>query len=97
MILKQANSFKKVCNDSSLIFLPCVLCIFCFNIHQHGRQILHFKLHVDGCKFHYRRPQVVHRCITQSICFVNKAAPPITQVGLGHVIGCLGRRIRSGL
>jgi len=72
------------------------LCMFCFNIHQHGRQILYFKLHVDGCKFHYRRPQVVHRCTTQSIGFVNKAAPPITQVGLGHVIGCLGRRIRSG-
>ena len=30
--------------------------LFCFNICQHSRQTLHFKLHVDGCKFHYRRP-----------------------------------------
>jgi len=42
--------------------------MFCFNIRQHGRQILYFKLHVDGRKIHYRRPhaavrvQVVHRC-----------------------------------
>ena len=42
---------------------------FCFNIRQHGRQILYLKFHVDGCKFHYQRPphaavlsQVVHRC-----------------------------------
>jgi len=41
---------------------------FCFNMRQHGRQILHFKLHVDGRKFRYRRPhaavrlQVVHHC-----------------------------------
>jgi len=35
--------------------------LFCFNIRQHGRQILYFKLHVNGRKFHYRRPQVVHR------------------------------------
>jgi len=41
--------------------------LFCFNIRQHGRQILYFKLHVDGCKFRYQRPhapvqpQVVHR------------------------------------
>jgi len=39
-----------------------VLRLFCFNICQHSHQILHFKLHVDGRKFHYRRPwpQVVH-------------------------------------
>jgi len=30
--------------------------LFCFNIRQHGRQILYFKLYVGGCKFHYRRP-----------------------------------------
>jgi len=36
--------------------------LFCFNIRQHGRQILYFKLHVDGRQFHYRRQQVVHRC-----------------------------------
>jgi len=41
--------------------------LICFNIHQHGRRILYFKLHVDGCKYHYQRPhaavpQVVHRC-----------------------------------
>ena len=41
-------------------FLALRLC--CFNIGQHGRQILYFKLHVDGRKFHHRRPQVVHRC-----------------------------------
>jgi len=47
---------------------PVALRLFCFNIRQHGRQILYFKLHVDGRKFHYRRPhaaiglQVVHRC-----------------------------------
>ena len=38
------------------------LCLFCFNIRQHGRQSLYFELHVDGRKFHYWRPQVVHRC-----------------------------------
>jgi len=36
--------------------------LFCFNIRQHGCQILYFKLHVDGRKFHYQRPQAVHRC-----------------------------------
>jgi len=36
--------------------------LFCFNIRQHGCQISYFKLHVDGCKLHYRRPQVLHRC-----------------------------------
>jgi len=42
--------------------------LFCFNIRQHGRHILYFKLHVDGRKFHDRRlhaavrPHVVHRC-----------------------------------
>jgi len=41
--------------------------LFSFNIRQHDRQILYFKLHVDGRKFHCRRPhatvrpQVVHR------------------------------------
>jgi len=38
----------------------------CFHIRQHGRQILSFKLHVDGRKFHYRRPQVVHRWVRGS-------------------------------
>jgi len=37
--------------------------LFCFNIRQHGRQILYFKLYVDGRKFHYQRPQVVHSCV----------------------------------
>ena len=42
--------------------------LFCFHICQHRRQVLYLKLHVDGRKFHYRRPhaavrpQVVHRC-----------------------------------
>jgi len=35
--------------------------LFCFNIRQYGRQILYFKLHVDGRKFHYQRPHVVYR------------------------------------
>ena len=35
--------------------------LFCFNIRQQGRQVLYFKLHVDGRKFHYRRSPVVHR------------------------------------
>ena len=39
--------------------------LFCFNISQYGRQILYFKLHVDGRKFRYRRPQVVHRWTKQ--------------------------------
>ena len=34
--------------------------LFCFNIRQHGRQILYFKLHVDDRKFNYRRPQVAY-------------------------------------
>jgi len=29
--------------------------LFCFKMCQHGCQILHFKLHVDSCKFHYRK------------------------------------------
>jgi len=29
---------------------------FCFNIRQHDGQILYFKLHADGRKFHYWRP-----------------------------------------
>ena len=37
---------------------------FCFNIRQHGRQISYFKLHVDGCKFHYRRPHTATRLCT---------------------------------
>jgi len=37
-----------------LIFLHC-LYLFCFNIRQHGHQILYFKLHVDGHRFHYGR------------------------------------------
>ena len=30
--------------------------LFCFNIRQHGRQILYFMLHVDGRKFHCQKP-----------------------------------------
>jgi len=46
--------------------------LFCVNTRQHGRQILYFKLRVDGLTFHYRRthaavmPQVVHRCTKRS-------------------------------
>ena len=37
--------------------------LFCFNIRQHGHQIIYFKLHVDGRKFHYRKSHaaVMHR------------------------------------
>jgi len=34
----------------------------CFNICQHGHQILYSKLHVDGRKFHYRRPHAAVVC-----------------------------------
>jgi len=46
--------------------------LFCFSIRQHGCQILYFKLHVgsDGCKFHYRRPQVVHRWSSSSFPYI---------------------------
>ena len=49
-----------------------VMHYFCFNICQHGRQILYFKLHVHGHKFHYQWPhvavrlQVVHHWARQS-------------------------------
>ena len=46
-------------------WFSCVAFVF-VNIRQHGRQVLYFKLHVDGRKFHYRRPQVVHRWLRQS-------------------------------
>jgi len=40
--------------------------LFCFNICQHGCQILYFKLHVVGWNFNYIKgriwPQVVHHC-----------------------------------
>ena len=55
--------------------------LFCFNIRQHGRQILYFKLHVDGRKFHYQRPhaaarpQVVHRCIKTTKIFSVRSGP----------------------
>jgi len=55
-----------------------VLCLFCFNIRQHGRQILYFKLHVDCRTFHYRRPnaavrpQVMHLCNRQYCLFAWK-------------------------
>jgi len=35
--------------------------LFSFNMHQHSRQIFTFKLHVDGRKFHYRRPHAAVR------------------------------------
>jgi len=44
--------------------------LFFFNIRrQHGRPILYFKLHVDGRKFHYRRPQVMHRWAGVTLCY----------------------------
>jgi len=48
-----SNTLMKLCIVST-DFLA--LRLFCFNICQHGRQILYFKLHVDGRKFHYRSP-----------------------------------------
>jgi len=33
--------------------------LFCFSIRQRGRQIIQFKLDVDGRKFHYQRPHAV--------------------------------------
>jgi len=36
---------------------------FCFNIRQHGGQILYFKLHVDGRKFNHRRPHAALRLL----------------------------------
>jgi len=54
--------------------------LFCFNIRQHGRQILYFKLHVNGRKFHYRklhaavRPKVVHRWTKQTAFLTKQTA-----------------------
>ena len=45
--------------------------LFCFNIRQHDRQILYVKLHVNGRKCHYRKPQVVHRWCKWSRNFFN--------------------------
>jgi len=36
--------------------------LFCFNRSQDNYQILYFKLHVDGCKFHYRRLHAARGC-----------------------------------
>jgi len=36
--------------------------LFCFDIRQHGRQILHFKLNVDGRKYHCWRPHAAAGC-----------------------------------
>jgi len=64
--------------------------LFCFNIHQHSRQILYFKLHVDGRKFYYRRShvaEVVHRCtragvynlllLPAALLFLHEVWPPM--------------------
>jgi len=52
--------------------------LFCFNMHQHGRQILYFKLHADGRKFNYWRP---HAADGRSLCTVGlvwlKGAPAL--------------------
>jgi len=60
-LLKETSPSRLLSIVSTDIF---ALRLFCFNICQHGRQILYIKLHVDGWKYHYRRPQVVHRCST---------------------------------
>jgi len=53
---------EKFAKHRSNPWLPwSCLRLFWFNIRRHGCQILFFKLHVDGRKFTYRRPQVVHR------------------------------------
>jgi len=38
--------------------------LFRFSIPQYGREILYFKLHVDGRKFHCRRPHAAVRLCT---------------------------------
>jgi len=67
--------------------------LFCFNMSQHGRQILYFKLHVAGRKFHYRRPhaatrpQVVHRC-AKSYRLHNWYNGPSKPFATSHVHAC---------
>jgi len=51
-ILIKETSTSRLLRIVSTDFLA--LHLFCFSIHQHGCQILYFKLHVDGRKFHYR-------------------------------------------
>jgi len=42
--------------------------LFSFNIHQHDCQILYFKLHMDGRKFHYWRPHTAAGCAPLARC-----------------------------
>ena len=71
--------------------------LFCFNIRQHGRQILYFKLHVAGRKFHYRRPhaaarpQVVHRC-AKSCRLHNRHNSPSKPIATSHARACFSLR-----
>ena len=73
--MKHFNKFLTKLRILSTDFLA--LRLFCFNIRQRGRQTYtparsYFKLHVDGRKFHNRRPhtvgrpQVVYRCYKES-------------------------------
>jgi len=58
-ILYVASPFRLL-RVLSIDFLA--LRLFCFNIRQRGRRILHFKLHMDGRKLHYRRPHTAVSC-----------------------------------
>jgi len=67
------------------------LCLFCFNMRQHGRQILYFNLYVDGRKFHYRRPhaavrpQVVHRWSRLSNVLLRLFSYQWTELGMSNI------------
>jgi len=73
-----AWKYNKISNISRLLHIVSTdfvaLRLFCFNLGQHGRQILYFILHVDGRRFHNQklhatvRRQVVHRCTR---CMIN--------------------------
>jgi len=73
-----SNILTNLLKETSPSRLLCIvltdflaLRLFCFNIRQHGCQILFFTLHVHGRKFNYRRPQVVHRCPKCSLLIVS--------------------------
>ena len=76
------------------------LAFFCFNIRQHGRQILYCKLHVDGRKFHYPRPhaavrpQVMLRC-PKSYRLHNWYNRPSKPFATSHAHACFFRKSRK--
>jgi len=50
--------------------------LFCFNIRQHGRQILFLKLHVDGRKFHIIEGRRLCT-VGINVCFVSIVYSPV--------------------